>query len=75
MTAIDDRFRRAREAYWDSPEGMAAAALESAIEAAIRVQITDEVIAAAGLARGGSMPSDTAGLRAAFEAAGFEVVE
>lgn len=67
MTAaeLDDRRRRAREAYWDrfggphlvAANSMSAQAIDEAIETATRVRITPEILAAYGAAR--RVPSQT----------------
>lgn len=80
-----DRRQRATEAYWDDFGGphLSAAnthsghALEQAIHVATRVQITPEIEDAAEQASGygGDISKDTyrSVIKAAFEAAGFEV--
>lgn len=79
--ARTDRRQRAREAAQDVEAAnhgdlmSGVHAVEAAIETAMRVQITPEVIEAFDIERNGSMDAGDidAGLRAAFEAAGFEV--
>lgn len=84
MTAIDDRRQLAREAGHDlagpSIIGDNVAAIEAAVETATSVKITAEIEAefrAAAFGHGGLMTGEDLrrGLTAAFEAAGFEVVE
>jgi len=78
MTALDDRRQNAREAGWDAIVDVGAReALEVAIETATRVQITDEIVERMRVAVDSwTWREDTEALaRAAFEAAGFEVVE
>lgn len=78
---LDDRRQRAREAYADEPEPRTFAAVDAAIEAATRVQITDEAIrdfAQAWHAAPQDGPPGArrrAGLAAALAALGLEVVE
>lgn len=78
--ALADRRQRAREAYYDElsggsiesgtdPVDVFAEALDAAIETATRVRITPELLATMDPAIG----NREARLRAAFEAAGFEV--
>jgi hypothetical protein len=79
MSALDARRQAAREAYWDVPGGHTAYPerwLDVAIETATRVRITPQIILAFTAAAPESLTDDlTAPFRAAFEAAGFEVVE
>lgn len=85
---IADRRQSAREAFWDST--LPTRGVAAAIETATRVKITEDVVKAYGAARrkpgctcspqacphGGHVNARRlAGLRAAFEAAGFEVTE
>ena len=79
LAALDDRRKRAREAFWDrlgpppirpNGEGGASESLDEAIETATRVQITPEIVTAA---YAGKSMTDT--IIAAFRAAGFEVTE
>lgn len=74
---LADRRQRARETYWDNRQYAETAALDEAIETATRVNITEDVIAAAvevgDLAQGTKNAWRT--LAAAFRAAGFEVEE
>jgi hypothetical protein len=75
MSALEDRRQAAREAYHDAPGGHATypeTRLDIAIETATRVRITPEIIDAATRAARGSWTLGRA-VRAAFEAAGFEV--
>lgn len=78
---IDDRRQRAREAFYDTPGCVADpdTALTEAIETATRVQVSPDVAEAYRVRLrellGKQTPSDELVLRAAFEAAGFEVVE
>lgn len=80
MSALDDRCQLARESYYDNvptgqPEG-SAIALESAIEIATRVRITDEMIdmfMACGTGGYGDVTDVRAGLKAALGVAGFGV--
>lgn len=82
--ALNDRRQRAIEAFADeqtgrtdmfgttTPDERLVLARDAAIETATRVQITHEIVMAFVTAPDG--PDDiTAPLRAAFEAAGFEV--
>lgn len=76
--ALVDRRQRAREAFHDTFAGeynTSSDALDEAIETATRVDITEEVIAAA--VEAGDLTQGTKGawrtLAAAFRAAGFEV--
>lgn len=77
-----DRRQRAREAFWDASGGLMSGArdgIEQAIEVATRVQIDNEIMAAAvgsGLVPAG-MPREQQRrcLAVIFRAAGFEVVE
>lgn len=72
MSEIEERRQRAREAFYDVIETTHAdSAIEAAIETATRVQITPELLATMDPATG----NREARLRAAFRAAGFEVVE
>lgn len=77
MSALDDRRQIAREAYWDADGADRAASCDAAIETATRVQISEDIIAAAG--EFAAAPGSTKGvyrmLATAFRAAGFEVVE
>lgn len=87
MSEIEDRRHRAWEAYHDAtdlPEKFTQCGLADAIETATRVRITPEIIEAARVgylgAGNGSWtqdpgPRQAARLKAAFEAAGFEVEE
>jgi hypothetical protein len=82
MTSLDDRRQSAREAAHDAATGNTSqyyrdrAALAAAIEAATRVKITPEVIDAFIRSPEDYEHGDVANpLRAAFRAAGFEVVE
>lgn len=71
-TALDDRRQRAREAAYDarmSAAGDDDVAITVGIETATRVQITSEMLDAMNPAVGNRETR----LRAAFEAAGFEV--
>jgi hypothetical protein len=77
VSPLDARRQAAREAAFDAPNGPASGDIEPAIEAATRVQVTPEIIAA-------GYPSALTDrdrklcaplMAAAFEAAGFEVVE
>jgi hypothetical protein len=76
MSALEDRRQAAREAGWDATVGWSqestAAALDAAVETATRVRITPEMIDAATRVARGSWTFGPA-VRAAFEAAGFEV--
>jgi hypothetical protein len=68
---LEDRRQAAREAFWDP---QAERDIDEAIETATRVQVTDEIIAAAWpLTEPYQEPHKR--LVAAFRAAGFEVVE
>lgn len=72
MSALNDRRQRAREAYHDAtdlPEKFSNRGLDEAIETATRVQITPEMLDAMNPAVGNREER----LKAAFEAAGFEV--
>ena len=74
MSALDDRRRAALEAWSDSysaPDTATLDALDAAIDSATRVRITPELLATMDPAIGNRETR----LRAAFEAAGFEVVE
>jgi hypothetical protein len=73
MNARDDRFERARDAAYDAPGAVESQMpnVDAAIETATRVRITDEVLTAFR----GNEGLRVHALRAAFEAAGFEVVE
>lgn len=73
MDALTDRRQRAREAYYDEPE-FSIRHLDAAIEVATQVKITDDIVNAARRAStiGFETPS---GIKAAFRAAGFEVIE
>jgi hypothetical protein len=75
MTALDDRRQNAREAFWDDWGGEvmpgSAESFDVAIEVATRVQITPELLATMDPALGNRERR----LKAAFRAAGFEVVE
>lgn len=83
MSAIEERRQRAREAAYDQMpvERMASSAwdIERAIEVATRVQISPDLIRAAQNATecdpAECDPCIEAAVRAALEAAGFEVVE
>jgi hypothetical protein len=87
MEAHGERVQAAREAYWDSFGGpaltadnsMTGAALDEAIETAIRVRVDADVIAAALEAYDrDSIDTETnvaVTITAAFRAAGFEVQE
>lgn len=66
MTALDDRRQDALETYYDDDNDV-----QSAIETATRVQITPKIIEA--YAHSGAAFNIGDGLKAAFEAAGFEV--
>lgn len=78
MSAIEERRQRAREAFWDGAADESSLsgghpflnALGTCVETATRVKLTDEVMWAAGVH--GATP---AAIRAAFAAAGFEVIE
>lgn len=75
MSELEERRQRAREAFHDTfalNDRTTSDALDECIETATRVQITPEVIDAY---QGTGMPSLKAKLRAAFRAAGFEVIE
>jgi hypothetical protein len=75
MSALEDRRQAAREAYHDAtdlPEKFSQYGLTDAIETATRVRITPEIIDAATRVARGSWTFGPA-VRAAFEAAGFEV--
>ncbi len=69
MSEIEDRRQRAREAFWDKIPGVTARGLDSAIEVATQVVITRDIADAFTHAE-----SPSVGIRAMFEAAGFEVV-
>lgn len=81
VSAIEERRRKARDAGWDATCGWDAesvtAALDACSQAATQVRITDEMVEAFDIERNGSTDAGNipAGLRAAFEAAGFEVIE
>jgi hypothetical protein len=73
MTALDDRRQSAREAFYDTyADGtyVEVRGVEEAIEVATRVRITQELIDAYS-----ATDNIDDGLRAAFRAAGFEVVD
>lgn len=74
MSEIEARRQRAREAFYDTvairDDGDVRPPIEAAIGAATRVKITAEIVAA--VHRPGLLTDEDA-LRAAFEAAGFEV--
>jgi hypothetical protein len=73
---IIDRRQRAREAFWDGRQTVEDG-IEAVIETATRVQITPEMgeVYRVGLRQQltEQRPSDDLVLRAALEAAGFEV--
>jgi hypothetical protein len=78
--ALAERRQAAREAFYDAggPQIVGPAqALDDAIEAATRVQVTPEIIAAAVLAVQHVLVLDRPqqAIIAAFRAAGFEVVK
>ena len=78
MTELDDRRQRALEAGQDAvgmfDQNPAGDVLEAAIETATRVRITPEIIAACHEPSGYLLPAYIRDiLKAAFEAAGFEV--
>lgn len=81
MSALDDRRQSAVEAGYDVAESMDETnpqVLDAAIETATRVRITPEIEAALLLPHAGEVLTRArliAGLRHAFEAAGFEVEE
>lgn len=78
ISPLQDRRQNALEAFWDPENGNTEQRAEEAIEVATRVKITEDVERAFDIAY---MPccrtcSDRpGGLKAAFQAAGFEVVE
>lgn len=79
MSALDDRRQAAREAFHDASPVIDGdvideihEAAEQAIETAIRVRVTSEIIEAARVTNRGSW-TFSAALEAAFHAAGFEV--
>lgn len=72
MDALTDRRQRAREAYYDEPE-FSIRHLDAAIEVATQVKITDDIIHAA--CQYATVADMTSAIKAAFRAAGFEVVE
>jgi hypothetical protein len=82
--ALAERRERAKDAYHDElsggsiesgsdPVDVFAEAIDAAIETATRVEITPEVVAAFRDARRDPASRTPDGLKAAFEAAGFEV--
>ena len=76
VAALRDRQQRAREAYYDRvnlPERHEPAALDDAIETAVRVRVTPEILNAAKP----TVPwlTEKQRLEAAFAAAGFKVEE
>lgn len=82
MSAIEDRIEAAREAAWDEIGDAHTMrhhrdAIEAGVIAATRVEITEAVVDA--FKRFGHplplAPNIMPALRAAFEAAGFEVIE
>ena len=74
---IEDRRQRAREAYWDSISDRAERMLDTAVEVATQVRLTNDIIEAAQNAFPILRDVDEGAvmLRAAFTAAGFEVIE
>jgi len=71
VSALDDRRQQAREAGWDAIVDVGAReALETAIETATRVRITQEMIDAYS-----AESNIDDGLAAALRTAGFEVEE
>ncbi len=73
MSELEDRRQRAREAFYDRGYDEFQA-VEAAIETATRVRITPEILAACHEPSGYLLPAYIRDiLRAAFEAAGFEV--
>lgn len=79
MSEIEDRRQRAREAYWNETCAHLAGSdcmtgIEEAIDTATCVQLTPEIMRAAERKNVHGAVSIEA-VRAALEAAGFEVVE
>lgn len=77
MSALEERRQRANETFWNHEPHGTMAAVDDAIQVATRVQMTHEIVLAFIQAPDtGADHDDIAGpLRAAFEAAGFEVVQ
>lgn len=76
MSEIEDRRQRALEAGEDAADiHDPAKAVEVAVEVATQVKITTEIIAAASTTGRGYGFDMTEALKAAFRAAGFEVIE
>lgn len=86
MSEIEDRRQRAREAFYDrmgAGDVIESRAIESSIEVATQVKITDEAIEAFGVAWHEADAQNAltkgyrraAGIKAALTALGFEVIE
>jgi hypothetical protein len=77
VSPLDARRQAAREAAFDAPNGPASGDIEPAIDAATRVQVTPEIVAAGSDADSAHSYGADYGaiIIAAFRAAGFEVVE
>lgn len=80
MSAVDDRRNRARDAFYQEMiigDQVAVRALDNVVNVATRVRMTHEIVLAFIQApdTGADQDDITGPLRAAFEAAGFEVVQ
>lgn len=79
MSALEERRAKAQETFWNHEPRGTMSAVDDAIESATRVQVTGDVFDTAYRAYddNGDPHSSAIGaaVRAAFEAAGFEVTQ